>query len=143
MSSRLFVHQYYEALLLDRSVDSANSHHPENFLETLLRVRLSRLPEAPPFMIKNPLTPNLAVPEPMLLHFFRESVEDLPIVEQANSSKSFEKDLHWEIFTILAGTLAAEHYRKECVMLLSESTLSCLRCATFEGVPDVGWIDAL
>lgn len=92
-------------------------------------------------MLKNSLSPNLDVREPMLLRFFLEFVEDLPILELADASKHFEKALHWDIFAMLEGALAADHYWTERLTLLPDSTLSFLRRTILEGVPAVGWID--
>lgn len=70
-------------------------------------------------------------------------MDNIPILESADASKSCEKTLHWEIFVILAVALTAEHYWTEILMLLPESTLSILHRAMLEGVTDFGWIDGL
>lgn len=61
-------------------------------------------------MLNNTLPPNLTVPETMLPRFFPEFVRELTILERADASKHFEKAFHWDIFPMLAGTLAADHY---------------------------------
>lgn len=65
---------------------------------------------------------------------------DLPILDRSIASKRFEKAFNWEIVAMLAGALSVDHYWAERVMILPGSTLSFLRRAMLEGVPDVGWI---
>lgn len=79
-------------------------------METLRRVKISRIQAVPPFMLNKQLPSNFAVPEPICLSFFLEFVEDLLILEPANASKRFEEASLWEIVSMLAGALDVDDY---------------------------------
>lgn len=141
LSGRLIAYQDYKALRRKCSGGSANLRYPKHFLETLIRVQLSRRTTVPPVMLNNPLPPNRAVPEPMWIRFFPEFVEALPILERDDAFKGFEKALYWKIVAMMAGALSAKRYWTEREMLRPESTLSLSRRTMLQGVPGVGWID--
>lgn len=71
-------------------------------------------------ILKNPLPLDLTVPEPIILRFFSEFVEDLLFPEHTYSSKRFEKALHWEVVAMLVGGLAANNHWTLSITVLAE-----------------------
>lgn len=61
-------------------------------------------------MLNNPLRPNRAVPQPVILHFFQKIVEDLPLHKSTEASKRFENGLLGQVVAMLEVDLAADNY---------------------------------
>lgn len=118
----LIFNRDYKVLCTNRASSDEHCHHSRCNLVTLLCVNNNELPPAPNDMHENPLPPNLAVSEPVILKYFSTFLGDFPLLERAEAQLHYHHALLPEIVGMIAGVLADHYYWKGRVWLIPDST---------------------
>lgn len=75
-SGRIICHRGHTLLRTSRATDGADSHSPHAEIQTFIRVE-NNLPAITSMLLASPLSPEVMVPEPLILRYFPTLFDDL------------------------------------------------------------------